>query len=168
MCAPPVLAAVAAGVAATGQIVGGLSEAGNLRYQAKVSAQNAALENQRAIDTIQRGAIERQQLDRKYGDLQGQQQAAMAANGLDLGVGSAAQVSRDTAMLRNEDASSLYSNQYNELRGHDISAANYTADARAKRQAATGAIVSGAFGAATTALGGAQQYKRLKVSARAA
>ncbi len=162
MCGPPALALVAAGVAATGQIASGMSQASQLRYQAKIADRNAQLESQRALDAIERGKIERVQLDRRYSALQGEQQAAMAANGIDASFGSAAQVRSDTAMLRNEDAAALYNNQADELRGHDISAANYAADARGKRSAATGAIVSAAFGAASTALGGATQHKQLK------
>lgn len=166
MCGPPALALAAAGVAAAGQIAGGISQASQLRYQARVAEQNAQLQNQQALDAIERGKIERVQLDRKYASLQGEQQAAMAANGIDQNFGSASQVASDTASLRNEDATSLYTNQYQELRGHDISAANYRTDATAKRQAASGAIISAAFGAASTALGGASQFSRLKAPGR--
>jgi hypothetical protein len=134
-----------------------MSAASNYRYQARVADRNVQLENQQTLDSIQRGVIDRQQLDRKYADLQGQQQATMAANGIDLSFGSAGQVSSDTTMLRNEDASALYRNQADEIRGHDISASNYRGEAR-------GAIVSAAFGAASTALGGASQYSSLKGS----
>lgn len=162
MCAPPALALVAAGAAAAGTMASGLSQASSLRYQAKVADANARLENQQTLDAIERGRSDRVQLDRKYSQLEGQQQAAMAANGIDLDFGSAAQVARDTAMLRNEDAASLYKDQDTEIRGHDINASNYIGDARAKRQAATGAVVSAGFGAASSILGGAQQYSKLK------
>lgn len=166
MCGPPALALAAAGLAAAGAMASGVSQASNLRYQAKVATRNAALENQQSLDAIQRGQLERVQLDRKYSQLQGQQQAAMAANGIDADFGSAAQVANDTAMLRNEDAASLYKNQDTEIKGHDINASNYRGEATAKRQAATGAIVSAAFGAGSSILGGAQQYSRLKTAGR--
>lgn len=168
MCGPPALAIGAAGLAAVGTMASGISQAQGLRYQARVADRNAQLENQQTLDAIQRGQTERVQLDRRYSALQGQQQAAMAANGIDLGFGSAADLARDTSMLRNEDAAALYKNQNEEIRGHDINASNYVGEGRAKRSAARGAIVSAAFGAASTALGGAQQYSRLKASARGA
>ncbi|WP_375272042.1 hypothetical protein [Sphingomonas sp.] len=162
MCGPPALALAAAGLAAAGTMASGISEANGLRYQAKVADRNATLENQQTLDAIQRGRTERVQLDRRYSALQGQQQAAMAANGIDLGFGSAADVVRDTTMLRNEDALALYKNQDTEIRGHDINASNYVGEGRAKRSAAKGAIVSAAFSAGSTLLGGAQQYTKLK------
>lgn len=151
-------------MAAIGQLTSGMSAASNYRYQARVADRNVQLENQQTLDGIQRSVIDRQQLDRKYADLQGQQQATMAANGIDLAFGSAGQVANDTTMIRNEDASALYRNQANEIRGHDINASNYRGEAQAKRQQARGAIVSAAFGAASTALGGASQYSSLKAS----
>ena len=165
MCGPPALAAAAAGMAAIGQISSGLSSAANYRYQAKVADANVKQTNQQTLDAIQRGTIDRQQLDRKYSDLQGSQQAAMAANGIDLSFGSAGQVASDTRMLRNEDASALYKNQADEIRGHDISASNFRGEAQAKRQQAKGAIVSAAFGAASSLLGGANQFSSLKAKA---
>lgn len=164
ICGPPALAAAAAGMAAIGTMASGLSSAANYRYQAKVADANVKITNQQTLDAIQRGTIDRQQLDRKYADLQGQQQATMAANGIELAFGSAGQVASDTATVRNEDASALYRNQANEIRGHDINASNYRGEAQAKRQQARGAIVSAAFGAAATALGGASQYSSLKAS----
>lgn len=165
MCAPPVLAAGAAVAAAAGTMASGLSQASDLRYQAKVADRNAQLTNEQTLDAIQRGQLDRVQLDRKYSQLQGQQQAAMAANGIDLSFGSAEQIASDTAMLRNEDASALYTNQANEIRGFDIQASNYRGEARAKRQAATGAIVSAAFSSASSLMGGANQYSQLKSKA---
>lgn len=162
MCAPPAVALIAAGVAAAGSMASGLSQAGQLRQQANIAQRNAQEANQRAIDAIQRGQMERVQLDRRYSQIQGQQQAAMAANGIDLGFGSALAVSRDTQMLRNEDAATLYRNQSNALHGIDIEVSNYRAEAAAKRQAATGAIVSAGFGAASSILGGASQFSRMK------
>lgn len=162
MCGPPALALAAAGMAAVGTMASGISQAQGLRYQAKVADANAKLENQQTLDAIQRHSLERQQLDRRYASLQGQQQAAMAANGIDLSFGSAAQVASDTSMLRNEDASALYKTQADEIRGHDINAANFRGEASAKRSAATGALVAAGFGAGSSILGGAQQYSRLK------
>lgn len=163
MCAPPaILAVAAAGVAATGQIVGGLSQAKSYRYQAKIADANAKEANGQILDGIQRGVIERAQLDRKYADLQGQQQATMASNGIDLSFGSAAQVAADTRMYRNEDADALYRNQNDELHGYGVDAANSRAQAVASRQKASGAIIAGAFGAAYSILGGASQLKGMQ------
>jgi hypothetical protein len=140
----------------------GLSQASQYRSAANVADANAQRSNAQISDAIQRGTIERQQLDRKYAGLAGSQQAAMASNGIDLGFGSAAQVAGDTQMMRNEDAASLYSNENNEIKGFDTSTSNFRAEAAAKRSAAKGAIIAAAFGAASSALGGASQFGSMK------
>ena len=65
-------------------------------------------------------------------------------------------------MIGAEDASAASFNLSNDIRGFDISASNYKAEASAKRSAAKGAIIGGAFGASSTLLGGASQYGDLK------
>ncbi|MDW3502945.1 hypothetical protein NQ272_27715, partial [Escherichia coli] len=79
----------------------------------------------------------------------------MAAGGLDLGFGNAADLQADTAMLGREDAQRIIDQGANAVKGFDIESSNYRSQAQASRQAASGALVDGVFGVATTALGGA-------------
>ncbi len=163
MCLPPpVLALAAAGVAAAGAGVGAMQAAASSRYQARIADRNAQLANEQARDAQDRGQIAAQRLYRQIGQQKGQQIAAMAANGLDLGSGSALQVQRDAAMIGAEDAAQLYRGVDAEVKGFGVNAANYRAQASGARQAATGAIVGGIFDVGTTVLGGAQQYAKLQ------
>lgn len=159
MC-DPVSALIAASTAATaaGSGVSALNAAAGNRYAARVANRNAELANEQARDAQAANRLEAQRLYRRAGQMTGQQNAAMAANGVDLGFGSALAAQQDTAMLVAEDAGQLYRKGYEEARGFEINASNYRAEGRGRRQAATNALVEGAFDVGSSILGGAKQY----------
>ena len=167
MCGPAALALGAAALSAAGTMTAAVSSAQQSRYQAKIADRNAALANEQGRDAQERGRIEALQRGRQLGQAKGAQQAAQAANGLDTSFGSALDLAQDTAMIGAEDASAASFNLSNDIRGFDISASNYKAEASAKRSAAKGAIIGGAFGAASTMLGGVQQFGGIKARAGA-
>lgn len=166
MCGPAALVIAATAVTAAGQGVSALQAASASRYEAKIAERNAGLERESARNAADNGVIEAQRQYRKIAGLQGQQQAAMAANGVDLGFGSALQVQRDTAAMGAEDISSIYDQTGQQVRGFDIRASNYRAQAISSRTAASNALVRGAFDVGSTILGGANQYSKLKAGRR--
>lgn len=160
MCAPaaaPILAATSAVVGATGAIVQGRDRAAAQYYSAKVAERNAQLENEAARDSLEQTRMEAVRLYRRGSQTEGQQIAAMAANGVDVGWGSAAQAQEDTRMLLSEDIANLYDRGLQEVRGRDIAASNQRANAIASRRAAKASMTAAYFDAATTILGGAEQ-----------
>ena len=163
MCVPAApLAIGAAVISATGKLVGGISAAQQYRASAQVDQQNAAYANEQAVDAA---SVTRAQAQRRYREaaqVQGAQTAGMAANGVDLAFGSAADVVRDTKMFANEDVAEIYKAGAEKLKGFDREAWSYRASAAAKRAQASGAITQGIFGAFSTALGGASQVARMK------
>lgn len=166
MCDPGTLLALTAASTVMATVGTGLAAyqgAQQSKYAGKVAGMNAKAESARAHDAIDRGKIEQQQHWRKVAQLKGQQQAAMAANGIDTSFGSAALLAEDTAMFGAEDADTIYKNTLREVQGIDMSAANFRSQQQAARQAQSGAIVGGVFGMASTALSGASQYATLKV-----
>ncbi|MBB5685649.1 hypothetical protein FHS49_001657 [Sphingobium boeckii] len=136
--------------------------------QAKGQAAQAAVNrdeaNRSAMDAMERGNIEQQQHYRKVSATMGSQRAAMAANGLDISFGSAADLVGDTAMYGQEDAATIAQNTVREARGFEIEAANYSAQGKSAKLAAKGAIVKGVFDMGSSILGGATQYGKLKGS----
>lgn len=164
MCGPaiPALALGAAALSAAGTMTSAISSAQQSRYQAKIADRNASLASAQAIDALERGRIADVRRGRQLSQVQGAQTAAMAANGIDTAFGSALNVAQDTAMIGAEDSSIAARNVIKEVQGFDIDGSNFRAEASAKRSAAKGAIVAGAFGAASTILGGASQYGDLK------
>ena len=92
----------------------------------------------------------------------GAQRAAMAANGLDISFGSAADFVGDTAMYGEEDASTIAENTNRDVRGYLIQGANYRAEAKSQRNASTAALISGAFSMGSTLIGGAKEYGKIR------
>ena len=163
MCAAlPVLMIASTAMAALGTGIGAIQQSQAAGYRAKVANANAKAESARARDAIARGKIDQQQLSRKYAAVRGEQEVAMAANGVDLGFGSASLTLQDTSMFLSEDSAALARNNLNEVQGIDMSAANFRSEAGAARQAQSGAIVGGIFGMGATALSGATQYATMK------
>lgn len=154
MCEPATLTLIAAGVAAAGTAVTGYMGYQQKRFESKVARVNAREKSAEAGRAITRQQEDQQLLARKYAAIRGSQRASMAANGIDVGFGSAADQLGDTAMLYGEDADRLNANYADEIRGIDISAANYRAEAKAAKRAATGIAISTAFDVGSTILGG--------------
>lgn len=154
MCEPATLTLIAAGVAAAGTAVTGYMGYQQKRFEGKVARENARQKSEEAGRAIERQQEDQQLLARKYAAIRGSQRASLAANGVDVGFGSASDQLGDTAMLYGEDADRLNANYADEIRGIDISAANYRAEAKAAKRAATGIAISTAFDVGSTILGG--------------
>ncbi|WP_246171507.1 virion core protein, T7 gp14 family [Sphingobium limneticum] len=164
MCAPvATLALIGTAISAAGTGFAAVQSSAQSRYAANVADQNARLSAEAARTQQDATRQELQTHWRRQAQLQGQQRVAMAAGGLDLGFGNAADLSADTAMLGREDAQRIIDQGANAVKGFDIEGSNYRSQAQASRQAASGALVDGVFGVATTALGGAQQHRELKI-----
>lgn len=163
MCAPAAALAIAsAAITSVGAVYGGLQARAQGKYEAAVAEQNAKLSAEAArqeADNTREAALQHY---RKTAQLQGQQRAAMAAGGIDVDFGNAADLTADTEMLAREDASRIYRQGAENVRGHDIQGANFRSDAAAARQRGNGAFVGSLFTAASSALGGASQYKQLR------
>ena len=162
MCDPISLGTMmiaATAVQAVGQGVGALQANQAAKYEARVAGQNSRIASAQAVDAIDRGRRDLQRHYREASQTQGQQSAALAANGIDITFGSAAAVRGDTAMFAQEDAMTIAQNTEGEVKGFDIQGSNYRSQAQAARMRGRNALVSGAFGMASTVLGGATQYK---------
>jgi hypothetical protein len=162
MCNPVVLIAAAAGVKAVGSVVSGIGQKQVLDYQGQVADQNARMSEDQARDSIQNTNLEAQRRYRELAQTKGQQVAAMAANGVDLNFGSAADVQKDTAAIGAEDIAQLYKGSNERTRGFEINAFNYRAQAAGDRARGQGALTEGLFGGLSTALGGAASAMQAK------
>lgn len=158
MCGPAALPIAAAVLAAGSAVVGGVSAKQQADVQSKVANNNAALERnaaQQDIENTKQSALDHY---RKIGQLKGQQRARAAAAGVGADFGTAAQVVDDTDMLGREDVNRIYQQGYQDLKGHDISASNYTSQASAAKTAGTMALVKSGFDAGSSLLTAAKQY----------
>jgi hypothetical protein len=141
-----------------------LSANAEARYESKVATHNARLEQSRADDALQRGTTEAIRYQKQLSQTEGQQNAALAANGIDITFGSAAVVRGEAARAGMEDTITIYKNAAREAQGYEINAANFRADAAAKKTQAKSAIISGIFNMGSTVLGGATQVSKLKAA----
>lgn len=167
MCSPAIagpLMLAGSVVSAAGQIQGGLYASRMSRYQAQVAAQNKANTREAAADTIAQGQEQQRQLGREIAGRVGAQEARMAGNNIDPTTGSAARVILDTQMIGAEDSAAMSENVRRQVRARQIDAWNYESERRSARAEGKQAMTSAVFSAATTLLGGAQQYSKFRAS----
>ncbi|ALJ15364.1 hypothetical protein LH19_21015 [Sphingopyxis macrogoltabida] len=166
MCNPALLAAGAAAVSAAGQIQAGIYQSRMSRYQAQVAEQNKVLVRENAADAIVQGQEQQRQLGREVAARVGSQEARMAANNVDITTGSAARVIADTRMVGAEDSAAISENVRRRIKGLQVDAWNIESEKRAAKAEGKQALVAAGFGAATTLLGGAQQYSKFRSGAK--
>lgn len=164
MCAP-LIAVAAAGVSAAGQIMGGLQARAQGKYESQIARQNEGLEVEAAHQSVLAGQDERRDFWRKVSSLKGQQIAAMAANGIDVGFGAGQRAQDDTQLLANDDAKNLYRNIEERTRGHIIDASNYREQDKAAKARGNAAFTTSLLGAASSLLGGLSQASAMKAKA---
>jgi hypothetical protein len=162
MCIPAIPLAIAATVMSTvGTAVGAIGASQQAHAAAAVADQNRKTTLNQAHDSLLNTNLEAQRRYREIAQTQGAQQAAMAANGVDLSFGSALDVQRDTAMIGAEDVGQIYKGGNERTKGYEINAWNYGAEANADRAKASGALVKGVFDTFGTALSGASQVAKM-------
>ncbi len=167
MCNPALLAVGAAAGSAVGTIQGGIYQSQMSRYQAQVAEQNKQIAREGAVDAIAQGQDQQRQLGREVAGRVGAQSARMAGNNVDISVGSAARVIDDTRMIGREDSAALSENVRRRVKGLQIDAWNYESEKRAAKAEGKQAMIAAGFGAATTLLGGAQQYSKFRAGQKA-
>jgi len=94
------------------------------QYQAEAAAQNAERDELRAEQASRIGAIEEERHRMKVRQIAGAQRANLAANGIDLGSGTAADLVDETYTMGEVDALTIRFNAQNEAWGHRASATN--------------------------------------------
>ena len=148
------------------QGAGAVSSAAGSFYSAKMTKNQLAFEasmadiNARIAELGARSAFEQGQqqvasLTMQAGQLKGRQRASMAANGIDLGTGSAAEVQASAEIMKEIDKNTLESNAIKSAWGYRTEAANLQSSAIAKRGSASG-ISPFAAGASSLLTSGAQ------------
>lgn len=138
-----------------------LSAVGNqamLRGQADIAEINARIEEGNAQATLLAGQRSEQMVRLKTGALKGRQRATLAANGVDLGQGSAARVLTDTDIMGEIDANQVKANAVRDAWGYRVKATNLNNEALTKRGAAD--AVSPFLAGATSLMGSATSVAR--------
>lgn len=146
--------AIAATVGSTvlgtvGQLQQGQALEQQAAYQAAVARNNQILAERAAQDALDRGKVAEQQQRMETRQLQGRQRAVLASNGVLVDVGSALDITSDTAAIGEIDALTIRSNAEREALGFRTQGMNFQSEAelaRLRGQAASSAATIGAFG----------------------
>ncbi|WP_334157923.1 hypothetical protein [Oryzomicrobium sp.] len=125
------------------------SQKSALQFQADIAGINARIAELGAQSALAQGERQIGALTLKAGQVKSGQRAAMAANGIDLGVGNAAEVQASTDIMKEIDANTVNSNAVRSAWGYRTQGASYQNDALIKRATADG---TSAGSAATASL----------------
>ncbi len=123
------------------------------KAEAKVATQNARLANQQADDRTRLGMIEEQRVRNQTRQAMGTQNAALAANGVELGSGSAGEILSQTAGMGEQDAYLARANALREAWGFKVDANNYYNSRRMIKSGAKGAIAGTVLSTGAQAFG---------------
>lgn len=118
--------AVAIGIQVGGSILQSNAQSAQGNYQKTLYDTNARLATLQGEDAIIRGDKSANQLKTQGKQLIGSQRAALAAQGIDIGSGSALDVQTDTAALIAEDAMTIKNNAWREAWGYKVAANDAT------------------------------------------
>ena len=100
-------------------------------YQASIAANNAILAQDKATSAENVGQQQVQDQDLKTAQTFGMQRANLAANGVDLGEGSATDILASTKMMGNRDAATIQDNAMRQAWGYQTQAADFQSNATA-------------------------------------
>jgi len=145
-----------AAAALASKIGGGITSAIGSYYSAQAQKSalkfNARMADRQAESVLQQGQQEVASLTMKAGQVKGAQRAAMAANGIDLGMGSAAEVQASTDIMKTIDMNAIESNAMR-------SALGFRADALLTKAAASAiSPVGESFSTLLTGAGAVADY----------
>lgn len=116
------------------QVIGAISSAMSTRLALKGAAQiaeiNAGVAERAAQQEMSRGQDLIAAATERAGQVKSAQRASMAANGIDLGEGSAAEVLTTTDMVKEHDMQTIQANAVRAAWGHRVDATSLTNQAR--------------------------------------
>lgn len=143
MC-PGTIALTAAAVSAAGAISGGIAQGNAANYQGQVAANNATIARQNATYSAGAAAATTERAGLKARAQDAGVRSGIAANGLDVNSGSAADVQTSQRELGALDTGTVANNGALQVYGYQTQATGYQAQSTLDKQEA-GADVAGGF-----------------------
>jgi hypothetical protein len=128
---------------------------GNLAMQAEADRFNARIAELGAESALLQGNQQVASLTLKAGQLKSRQRASMAANGIVLNEGNAAEIQASTDLMKEIDTNQILANAVRSAWGYRTQATNYENSARSARAGAAG--INPVASGATTLIGNASQ-----------
>lgn len=154
---PGMATGIGMGFSAIGSALGSFFSASGqkaaLEAQANIAEINARTSENAAQSVLNQGKQQVAQSSLKYGAVKSGQKAALAANGVDIGTGNAAELQGSTDIMKEIDLNTLKANAVRSAWGYRTQSSNYQIEAMTKRVAADG--ISPSMSAGTTLLSSA-------------
>jgi len=141
------------GMSAMGAYNQAMTQKATLGYESAVASNNAQIANYQAQTEQAIGAQQENAQQQKTANMMGAQRATMAANGIDLGQGSASDILTSTQFMGERDALTIRDNTARQAWAYNMNAQNYRGEAATDR--AMGSAISPGVGAAASLLTGA-------------
>jgi len=129
MCGPVALAVASMVATGVGAYQGSEARKQAGQYDAAVARNNAKVAGWKASEAEDRATTQAMDIGRRTADTRGKQKAALAANGLDLGMGSPQAVLDQTDYYGLQDQRTTIENGNQEAWGYKQQASNYTTQA---------------------------------------
>ena len=123
---------------AIGSYYGASSQKSMLKAQASIADTNARIAELGAQSALQQGQQQVAVLTMQAGQLKSRQKASLAANGVDLGVGNAAEIQASTDIMKELDMATVEANAVRNAWGYRTQAVNYQNEALMQRATAKG------------------------------
>lgn len=156
MCWPLVIAGASALMSAKGAADQAQAQKDALGYQSAVAANNATYAEWQAQDAEQQGVDAEAKSRQQTAQLKGSQRAALAANGVSLGEGSALDILTSTDYMGEQDALTIRDNAARQAWGYRTQGQNYTDNSGLLANSASNISPSNAAG--TSLLTSAARY----------
>lgn len=137
-----------------GAYYGARSQRDNLQFNAEVADLNARMAERNAQSSLQRGQQAASEVSRRAGQLQSRQRVSLAASGVDLGEGSAAEMIASTDVMKEIDMHTAETNAVYEAWGYRVQGMNYQNEASAARATTSGIRATGAAAASLLSAAG--------------
>jgi hypothetical protein len=144
-----------AGASIYGNIQAQKAAAKNSKYSAGVAKRNALRAELAAKDAESRGKRDEARANRAAQRLKGRQRAVLAANGVDVGEGSALDIQEDTTRIGKADALTIRENARREAADYRAQGENFTDEYKINKKRASAGVDPFEVGA--TALTGVTQ-----------
>ena len=137
----------------------------SLKAQASIADTNARIAELGAQSALQQGQQQVAALTLQAGQLKSRQRASLAANGVDLGVGNAAEIQASTDIMKELDMATVEANAVRNAWGYRTQAVNYQNEALMQRATAKGinpgaTLASSLLGTATSVAGSWYGFKK--------
>jgi len=152
---------------AAGSYYGAKSEQTQLDVQADIADVNSRIAELGAQSVLRQGQREVGRVTMQAGQLKSRQRASMAANGVDLNEGSAAELQDSTDIMKEIDAATVEANSIRSAWGYRTQGTSYQNQALGARTTSSaispfGNAATSLIGGATKAAAGWYNYKRTR------